>query len=1409
MKKRILASLLSLCLIVGLLPTAALAADESGTEGEMPAVCTCTALCTEGSVDETCPVCAEDDTLCAYTAPAEPGDEPVEEPTEGPAGEPNPCALTEGCTLENGHEGACVLADEPQEPVGPTMEEQLAELIAALPDPADIDPLNEEQVAAVNGQISEIYAFAEENGLDVENDETINAVIAALYPVELLADEEGTQENPWDISAEGAENHVIAYLEKNSGDQSTPTYTLVISGSGAMADFTTNPDYQPWKDQRANITALVVADGVTYLGNRAFQNCSSIKTVSLPTSLTVLGTHVFKACSALESLDLSNIVSFGKEAFVNCSGLTQLTMPTTLAISEIPGAAFSGLSNVQSDIVIPAGVTSIGASAFVNWGSKNENAVAIQWNESVKTVGDSAFQGAKIDEALQIPASVETLGTKAFWKTGITSLFFGDGSELTTIGELSFSECSSLTGSVTIPAKVTEIGKQAFMKTGITGLSFADHSALTEIGEQAFYQTASLTGQITLPDSVKTIGSLAFSESGITGLTISENSKLSSIGESAFAKCASLGGTIYIPGGVSQVGKLAFSNISLTKLILAEGVKTIGEHAFTCDVQQDSLHTVIFPSTLTSIGEHAFYNSASIHGMYFPSWPGTVGNSAFYGVPNTCIVYYQGTVPTGDELNSKTIAYTNGGTFAEDTDFMAETLATPTKEGYIFAGWYGNAQFTGDKATTATAGQTYYAKWIELTSADITMEYGSEKALSEIKIEGVALTGWTSANSDVARIEGDKLIATGVGKTTITADAGLARSGEKLTVDVTVTPMPITFGTEDGENPGGQFAYDFTGKAPEFSMFAKFYPAKVDGGKVSVVEGSKAVALTEGKDIVFVYNAGAGEQEYEYLPIDVTDSEGISVTIKLVNPNYRFVTESAPTQSDSIKETVIVQAEGKTEVPIMGVPAAGETMTYPYNGQPQPPVSNLTRMSAGSIDKFTVHFHPWGDTEFKETHLENASIADLTPEAIRAIAPTEPGSYLMIVDGVSDTEYAYRSWIFTITKATVTIRPNDKSAYVGDELPTLGADDYTVTGLVGKDTLSTKPTLAYEGTPDMSKAGTYGIKAGGAAANEAHYTLAYEDGTLTVSRRSSGGGGGSSSGNTTTETEKNPDGSTTTTVTDKKTGTVTETTKFKDGSTLVVETKKDGTVTTTETAKNGVKVRTVEEPGEDVTAKVTIPKSVGEAVVTIPADVDYGMVAVDADTGEVVKLSVPTREGMTVKLDGSADLVLVDRSRDFTDTRGHWAEDAIDFATAHELFSGTSDTTFAPDSTMTRAMLMTVLARFDGQDTTGGAVWYEKAMAWAKENGISDGSNPDGSITREQLATMLWRYAGSPTGNGSAIGRFTDSGKVSSYAVEAMNWAVGTGLFGGMGDGTLAPQGSATRAQVATILMRFVENLTK
>lgn len=121
---------------------------------------------------------------------------------------------------------------------------------------------------------------------------------------------------------------------------------------------------------------------------------------------------------------------------------------------------------------------------------------------------------------------------------------------------------------------------------------------------------------------------------------------------------------------------------------------------------------------------------------------------------------------------------------------------------------------------------------------------------------------------------------------------------------------------------------------------------------------------------------------------------------------------------------------------------------------------------------------------------------------------------------------------------------------------------------------------------------------------------------------------------------------------------------------------------------------------------------------------------------------------------------------------------------------------------MTRAMLTTVLARFDGVDTSGGAVWYEKGIKWAVENSISDGTNPEREITREQLAVMLYRYAGSPASSGTLAG-FADVGKVSSYALAALQWAVEQGIITGKADSVLDPSGFATRAEVATMLMRF------
>lgn len=151
--------------------------------------------------------------------------------------------------------------------------------------------------------------------------------------------------------------------------------------------------------------------------------------------------------------------------------------------------------------------------------------------------------------------------------------------------------------------------------------------------------------------------------------------------------------------------------------------------------------------------------------------------------------------------------------------------------------------------------------------------------------------------------------------------------------------------------------------------------------------------------------------------------------------------------------------------------------------------------------------------------------------------------------------------------------------------------------------------------------------------------------------------------------------------------------------------------------------------------------------------------------------------------------------------RTQWFYDSIYYVWSNDMMEGDSATTFNPDGTMTRAMFWAVLGRMDGQTITG-ANWVEQARNWAMREGVSDGTNPNDYVTREQMVTMLWRYAGEKNGSAN-LNRYTDSGSVSGYAVEAMRWAIGNGVIQGVTSTTLAPKANATRAECATIFMRF------
>ena len=255
-------------------------------------------------------------------------------------------------------------------------------------------------------------------------------------------------------------------------------------------------------------------------------------------------------------------------------------------------------------------------------------------------------------------------------------------------------------------------------------------------------------------------------------------------------------------------------------------------------------------------------------------------------------------------------------------------------------------------------------------------------------------------------------------------------------------------------------------------------------------------------------------------------------------------------------------------------------------------------------------------------------------------------------------------------------------------------------------------------------------------------------------------GGGSSSGSSTTVSASKSD----------------------NGSVSIDKTSasKGSTVTVTVKAKDGYKLD-----------KLTITDAKGKTV-----DVT------DKGNG---KFSFVMPEGkVTVTPTFVADNGNQTESKSYSDVKtGDWFNDAVKYVSDKGLMSGTGSDKFAPSATTTRAMLMTVLARYAGEDTTGGATWYEKGMEWAKAKGVSDGTNPNANITREQLVTMMYRYAGSPKADGK-LDSFSDAASVSTYAADAMQWAVANGIVNGL-NGKLNPQNNATRAEVAAILMRFCE----
>lgn len=998
------------------------------------------------------------------------------------------------------------------------------------------------------------------------------------------------------------------------------------------------------------------------------------------------------------------------------------------------------------------------------WGANIYNITRVDVKEGVLNIGKRSLKCAKNLVEVNLPHSMEQIGYQ------------------------SFHYCNQLKD-LTIPSNVNEIMQSAFQGTGIESVVIP--GSVKIVGPYAFFECSNLSS-VKISDGVEQIGTQAFALTAITDIEIPDT--VNSLGAGAFYSCQQLVEAV-LPSSLSEIPKQLFQFSGIQCLSLPDAVTKIGDNAFL----GAKLDSIFIPQSVSSIGDKAFTTLNDKSVIYLA----TQTQSQLMTMSNFSIA-------------KTALAITNGGTFAEDTVFKAGEFATPTRTGYILNGWYtkdGTGDDWGEKVSVPTAGQTYYAKWIDLGFSDVSLQYQGTQTFTAP--DGVTFSDWQTEDPDIAAVENGTITAKNVGETTITATATYNGNTAEVSVPVEVIPRVLTYTLAGDDTGSGSITYNYSGGHHALADSLTF---KWKDDPSTVVE------LEEGTDINYTYavsseNGGDGTaRTYDYLPMPVGTYD--NVKFNLLNENYTFALADSSGTRNYLEITVNVVA-GEAQRAYLASAAPKADQNFVYTGQGVLPVEGTlnayeqdnTSSDTVDIGTFTINIEGLNGTTFHSevsgitagTDLSTISDLDL---------PTEPGTYIITASAASNTHYLYKSLVFTISKATVTIKADDKSVYVGDEMPEWTC---TVSGLASGDNLTAEPTLTCNAT-DTNTAGTYTITPSGGEVNTAHYTLAYENGTLTVSTRSSGGGGSSSS---------NVSGSGDDVSISASGGSVTSSqmesavNKADEGSTITIK----ATSSTTVTLPVGGMADAADNDND-----VLLDLRYGE--VTMSARAIAGMTD-GVSSNDKIKVSVANQTSsknetisdlldkgaavfdVTVEVDG-VEIHSFDGTLTITLTVSNLSK-ISDPHVLHILTNGTKEY-YAPDRisgntiTVTGIRNLSTFAVIPGSEVpqsnpftdVSTSDYYYDAVLWAADNGVTGGTSattfsPNVTVTRAQMVTFLWRAHGSPKATGA--NPFTDV-STSDYYYDAVLWAVANGVTNGTSATTFSPDAPVTRAQAVTFQWR-------